>query len=58
MVLELEQGDRAVDLELVDDLLRLRLYAAQLGWTFTLRAPSPELVDLLRFAGVADVLAV
>lgn len=52
----LEQGDRAVDLELVDDLLRLRLLAQRLGWTFELRAPSPELIELLRFVGVTDVL--
>ena len=52
----LEQGDRAVDLDLVDDLLRLRLLAQRLGWTFELRDPSPELVELLRFVGVTDVL--
>jgi hypothetical protein len=52
----LEQGDHEVDLALVDDLLRLRLLAARSGWTFELRAPSPELVELLWLVGVADVL--
>jgi hypothetical protein len=44
------------DLELVDDLLRLRLGAQRLGWRLELRELAADLHALLAFVGVADLL--
>ena len=61
------QGDREVDLgpvdgaapcdlELVDDLLRLRLGAQRLGWTLQVREATPDLRELFALVGVVDLL--
>ena len=44
------------DMATIDALARLALRARRLGCAVTLRAASPELVDLVTFAGLGDVL--
>ena len=46
----------AADLRWVDALLRLQLTAVRLGARIRLYGTSPELEELLVFAGVADVV--
>ena len=43
-------------LELVDDLARFQLAARRLGWSLRLRAPDPELAELLVLVGLDPVL--
>jgi hypothetical protein len=50
-------GDR-LDLSVVDHLARLQLRARRQGCHIWLRDACPELVALLRFAGLADVVGV
>ena len=45
-----------LDVGVVDDLARLQLEARRRGWSIWLRQACPDLVALLRFAGLADVL--
>lgn len=44
------------DLAVVDVLARLQLVARRMGCSVRLRDPSPALCDLLRLAGLADVV--
>ena len=46
----------SVDLRTVDALARLHLSARRLGIDLRLRRAAPELVELLHFVGLADVL--
>jgi hypothetical protein len=55
---ELGSVDRSVrcDLGLVDDLLRLQLVAARLGWSLRITAVRPDLRELFEVAGLAERL--
>jgi len=50
-------GAGTPDLGVVDRIARLRLEAKGRGQTLLLSEVSPDLVALIRFAGLADVLA-
>ncbi len=63
----LVQGDREVelggvdrvhrcDLGLVDDLLRIKLMAKQLGWAVRIVEVRPDLRELFELVGLADQL--
>jgi hypothetical protein len=67
VVLSCESGDVAswplfcpdgLDLSVVDDLARLQLEAGRQGCSIRLRDACPQLVQLLRFVGLAGALQV
>lgn len=49
---------RPPDLDLVDDLARLRLVCGRLGWSVALRNPCPLMRIAIDVAGLDDVLLV
>lgn len=51
-----ELTGRGPDLAVVDVLARLQLVARRMGCSVRLRDPSPELCDLLRLVGLAEVV--
>ena len=51
-------GSSRPDLEVIDDLARLALAARCFGGEIGLRHAGPELLGLIRFVGLDDVLAV
>ena len=64
-MVELVNGDRSIvlglvgarkrgDLAVVDDLLKLQLHAARLGWRVRVRECCPELRELFELMGMAD----
>jgi hypothetical protein len=48
--------DGCPDLALVDALARMQLVAGRMGCSIRLREPCPKLLELLEFAGLADLL--
>lgn len=56
--LGLDVGSIAADLGTVGSLARLQLEARRLGLDLELRSASPELLDLIAFVGLEEVLAV
>ena len=51
-------GSSRPDLDLIDTLARQALVVRRLGGAITVRGAGPELVDLIRFVGLDDVLVV
>ena len=64
---ELTDGTRSItswplqctpaDLAVVDRLARLQLAARHIGWSIRIQGAGEEFAALIRFAGLADVLA-
>ena len=48
--------EQRCDLGLVDDLLRLKLMAKQLGWAIRIVEVRPDLRELFELVGLADQL--
>jgi len=51
-------GSTRPDLEVIDGLARLALAARRLGGAVALQGAGPELLDLMHFVGLDDVVAV
>ena len=51
-------GSSRPDLAVIDALARLALAARRLGGAVTVRGAGPELVDLIEFVGLDDVVVV
>jgi hypothetical protein len=51
-------GSSRPDLGVIDALARLALTARRLGWRIELRDAGPELLGLIQFVGLEDVLVV
>jgi hypothetical protein len=51
-------ADHAVDIELVDRLARCELAAERAGWHVRVRGARRELVELLEFVGLGELLLV
>jgi hypothetical protein len=49
-------GSSRPDLDVIDDLARLALTVRRLGGEIGLRQAGPELLELIDFVGLADVL--
>ncbi len=67
-LVELVQGDRSIvlglvrpavrgDLHVIDDLLKLQVHAARLGWRVRITECRAELRELLELLGVSDRLS-
>jgi hypothetical protein len=51
-------GSSRPDLEVIDELARLALTARRFGAQIGLREPGPELLSLMRFVGLDDVVVI
>ena len=51
-------GSTRPDLSVIDSLARLALTARRLGGAITVRGAGPELVNLIEFVGLDDVVVV